>query len=234
MPPPDAPVTSRRFGCSQRIRRIVLGLAVIPMLASCSGTGNDLEVEQSPHDDATALADMRRMWVDFYQIVDAPDVDVVRWVRPEEMGETQDDCLRAAGFQVDAPGQVYYPEEQKQAADLAQYTCRMQYPVMSKYTQEWGSAQLDLQYEWTVEYVVPCLQEQGHPTADIPTKEVFTDQWATDPFYPFAQIKLDLPADAYNAEWYRLETVCPQIAPSTVLWDSMTINEWQAAHGRGG
>ena len=222
--------TSRRFGWSRRLGRAVLGLVVVPVLASCSSTGGDQQVEQSQHDDATVLADQGEIWVDFYKIVDPPDVEVVRWVRPEEMGETQDGCLREAGFQVDGPGRLYYPPEQEQAAGLAQYTCRMQYPVMSKYAREWGTEQLDLQYEWTVEYVVPCLQEQGHSTVDIPTKEVFTDRWATDPFYPFAQIKLDVPGDTFNTEWNRLETVCPQIAPSSVLWDSMTINEWRAAH----
>lgn len=207
-------------------------LVLLPALTSCTGPGSASEQgDAGAPSEANYLATVAEDWADYYGITDPPNVGVTRYVLPEEQQQAQDDCLSSMGFQVDGPGMLYYPAEQEDAATVAQYTCRMQYPVMQHYAQQqWGPDQTYIQYDWTVEYVIPCLEGWGHRISDVPSRDVFVAGWDTEPFFPFAQVQLEASADDFNAEWARLEATCSQIAPSPVLWDGVSIEQWRASN----
>ncbi|MEL1619826.1 hypothetical protein, partial [Acinetobacter baumannii] len=60
------------------------------------------------------------------------------------------------------------------------------------------------QYEWTTEFVVPCLEEAGHPITNIPSESVFLERWTSErPFFPFEQVQIPGggSAEQFNKAW---------------------------------
>ena len=214
---------------SLRPRATSLGfLAAALTLTSCSSPETSQAHLGEQDSTSTYLAEAAQEWATYYGLTDPPDVDVVRFVLPEEQQAAQDSCLETRGFQVDGPGTLTYPPEQEDAATLAQFTCRMEYPVKPEYAAPWQDEQIRIQYAWTRDFVIPCLTEHGHQITGLPSEDVFVRSWTTDPFLPFAQVTIEATSDEFNAEWNELEEACPQMAPSSVIWDSMTIDEWRS------
>ncbi len=208
--------------------------AIVALFAACAPVSESPEAgNTSQASSGDYLEQMSREYAVYYGLdsADVPDVDVIRYVMPEERQAHQDSCLKEAGYQVDGPGQLFFPPEQEAAAALDQYVCRMKYPPIERYSQPWGDRQVGIQYDWMVEFVIPCLEGEGHPITGIPSRDVFIDSYETDAFYPFSQIQVDQSGEDFNVEWERLESTCTQIAPSEVLWDGLSIDDWKAAHG---
>lgn len=211
---------------TSRIRSAAGAALLVASMAGCAGGDGERATVDG---DTAVVSAVDASLADFFGVDDPPEVAIIRHVMPEDKQPLLDDCLREAGYVVESPGSLMYPREQQEAAGLAQYICHMQYPTMEKYSQEWGAEQVRIQYAWTVEFLIPCLEERGHLIVDVPSETVFLDSWNAGPFYPFAQVELDVPTNDYNRQWRNLEAECLQIAASPVLWDAMSIDDWQGS-----
>lgn len=67
------------------------------------------------------------------------------------------------------------PPDQQDTFDLTQYECWMAYPILRKYAQPWGDEQIEAQYDWTVDVLIPCLEAEGYAIQGIPSRETFID-----------------------------------------------------------
>ncbi len=216
---------------SSRLRKCEGALAVVTLAATISGCAADHPVPSTATMSEEAYLDQAAAeWAEAFGIEDPPKVPMIRYVFAEEREATLRACLETEGYPRNETGLYTIPESQRDAYALAQYTCLVRYPVEQRYAQPWGDEQKRIQYRWTVDYVVPCLEERGHPIGEAPSEATFLDRWESDPWYPFAQVRLSAPAAQYNIEWTELEAECPQIAPSQVLWDAMTIDAWRELH----
>ncbi|QQB64372.1 hypothetical protein I6I18_02515 [Kytococcus sedentarius] len=206
-------------------------------LTGCSGGQVD---EPSSDAEASAAAEKAhweeagKQLAEYYELSDPPEVEVVRYVATEELDEVLTQCLRESGWSVDSGGGVDVPEGQESKYKEAQYVCAQMYPTPARYDQEWGDDQLRQQYAWTTEFVVPCLEEAGHPITNIPSESVFLERWTSErPFFPFEQVQIPGggSAEQFNKAWNDLEAQCPQMMPGSVMWDGVSIEEWKAQRG---
>lgn len=224
---------------STRAGRALMG-AVITGVFALTGCSGDQADEPSAGSEASVAAE-KAHWeqaakdlAEYYELSDPPEVEVVRYVSTEERDEVLTDCLGDSGWSVDAGGGVDVPAGQESRYKEAQYVCALKYPVPARYEQEWGDEQLRQQYAWTTEFVVPCLEEAGHPITNIPSESVFLDMWTSErPFFPFEQVQIPGggSAEQFNEAWNDLEAQCPQMMPGSVMWDGVSIEEWKARRG---
>lgn len=154
-----------------------------------------------------------------FPISDTPEsVEVRRWIKPEEADRVSRECINDNGFPMNPDGS-FSMGEQSEAYWRTWYECTMAYPVIPKYTAPWGSQQVEAQYDWTTEYLIPCLESHGVMVRDVPTREVFAATWEVDPYYPWTYVSGTLS----GAEELELEYACPQIAPADVLWEGVAV-----------
>lgn len=201
-------------------------MAAALVLAGCSAHDSDSEGADGllvSADDpmVAALSDSERellhlslqTMAEFWGVDDPPIYPVTRWVPGEEGDDVRADCMAGLGY-MRAPDGSYDTGGQWDAFGAAQYECFARYPKDPQYLAPWREEQRRAQYEWVVQVLIPCLEEQGHPITDVPSREVFIEQYATAPFYPFGQIS--------QPDFARVEAVCPpQQAPSSVLYDGV-------------
>jgi len=213
----------------------ILVVAALCLLAitGCGVTGETPVSGESASADGSAeyLESRAEQWASFYGVSDPPEIDVVRYVGTEELDATLRECMTAAGYPTESNGGVNVPAGNEDAFALAQYTCAVQYPVPERYTKAWTDEEIRVQYRWTVDFVIPCLESRNHPIADPPSESVFVDSWRSAPYFPFSQVSLSVAEENFNQAWAELEQACPQQAPGEVLWDGVSIDDWKAAHG---
>lgn len=215
-------------GLAVRVSRAASALIFITIVSfaatSCSNAGTSstaTETAPGTRNDLTAqeLSDFeagKSALAEYLGVTDPPDIEVVRWVLPEEFSDIEAECLDKHGFPRQADGSYTVPEDQRATFGLAQFECYAAYPVHPRYTREWTEEQIGRQYDWTVQSVIPCLEDQGLIVGEPPpTRSTFIDQWATSPYFPFAFLNSETLTDE---EWNELELLCPQQAPSDVLW----------------
>ncbi len=198
------------------------------VLGACGGSAP--APMQSSSAQSQAASDPGDVWRKFYGITNPPDVQVVRSIAPEDVDGVLSDCLAEAGYAPMADGGYDVPTSMKPAFNLAQYTCRMKYPIIDKYSGAWGEEQIRRQYNWTTGFLLGCLAEHGHPVSSaVPSESKFIETWVTAPFYPFSELGA---AGVPSAELNALERDCPQIAPSSIVWDGESISQWRQRTGR--
>ena len=233
VPVPVAPDWTPRVGRALLVA-VSTGLLV---LTGCSGGQDDAsssDAEASAAAERAHREQLGKQLAKDYELSDPPEVEVVRYIASEERGEVMNDCLRESGWAVDSGGMVDVPAGQESKYQESQYVCAMKYPVPARYDQEWGDEQLRQQYAWTTEFVVPCLEEAGHPITNIPSESVFLERWTSErPFFPFEQVQIPGGGSAqqFNKAWSDLEQACPQMTPGDVMWDGVSIEEWKARRG---
>jgi hypothetical protein len=151
-------------------------------------------------------------------VTDPPKVEPVRLVKPEERGPLVEACMAEQGYSAQRLAEEGIPLEQTDAHALADFTCMASYPIDPIWTRPFGEAQHAVQYDYTVQTLIPCLAKRGFVTRDVPTREVFIATMTTDPFHPFAQIP---PGSLSNEELDELNRACPQSAPTETLWSDL-------------
>ncbi len=162
-------------------------------------------------------------------IEDPPDVAVIREIDYDEKQQVMDACLNEAGFPANGDYTYEIPPGQDSVFNLAMYTCLLQYPYPREYSRPWGREQIRMQYHWTVDFVIPCLEAEGYSVGGtIPSESTFIDTWETDPYYPYA----DIGGFASAQEDIRVNAACPQTAMGSVLFGDETIDQWKARTGR--
>jgi len=117
-----------------------------------------------------------------YELVDPPNLALVRWTTMSDYGVTMAECYRSAGFDalgggntVGFPGDSVGPAQQS-AFRLADYECQSKYTLHPKYRQPFTEEQWEVFYDYWTQWLVPCLEGLGgHPPAP-PTRETFVAQ----------------------------------------------------------
>ncbi len=204
------------------VAALVMGVVVAgPRLMGSSTSGGAVATGSGGGGTALGMPgvdEQRAQWAAELGITDPPEVPVIRLVVPEEKQALVEDCMAREGFTL-VEGAYVVPDEQKPAFDLAQYVCQVSYPIDPTRGGAWTDTQTAIQYEWTVDTVLPCLRALGYRVlGEVPTRQEFLDSWARDePYYPFAHIAGK--DSLSNEQWTSLERSCPQIAPTDLLYD---------------
>jgi len=135
-------------------------------------------VVMSDADAAKLRAKFLAEQVKSYQLVDPPTVALVRWTSYVDWGQTMAQCLQDAGFNIVGAGDSLSAPDgigpaQMSAYNLAFYTCESMYSLNPRYTQPITADQLGLWYDYSVQWLVPCLASMGYTTTPPPTREAF-------------------------------------------------------------
>lgn len=161
-----------------------------------------------------------------YRLSDPPeDVKFERYISPEEYAAVMVPCLTEQGIPVKAlpDGGIGFediPPEQAVLQSEAMYRCSVRFPTHPLFAEPLDDEQLRRLYDYLVEDLTVCLEEEGYAAPPPPTVEAFissysdpgADAWSP---YPVEDSRLD-----QEAEWYRLNNVCPQTPPLEVLYGS--------------
>ncbi|MDF2420654.1 hypothetical protein [Trueperella pyogenes] len=155
---------------------------------------------------------------------------LVRRVSLEDSGPLAAQCLTEHGFPSTSTGGIVVTkdlaDEQNKAWAKVRADCTAQYPVDAKYTQQWGADQWKVDYEYLVDYYIPCVESFGVSIDKdtIPEERAFIEaglsggdvwhpvfDWAKKPEYRALN-------DENTPEGAELAEVCRQSAPSNKLW----------------
>lgn len=116
---------------------------------------------------------------------------LVRWIYPDQIGEVRTACMRQRGFAV-APssggtgvtGQA--PPSQESAFNQALFACEAEYTIDARAMRPPSQALLGAVYDYTVEWLIPCLARNGHEGVNPPSSRVTFiasgGQWDGYPF----------------------------------------------------
>lgn len=214
-------------------KAITVSLTAVLLYSGCGiGSGTETTGESVSEQQKAADEYILKWYADFHRIDNPPEVKVVRWVEIEDSQLVYQQCLTDAGFSSEFEDRLLSKEEER-LINLAAYTCRAQYPVKvhPKY-KEWGKKEIKRQYDWTVDFLIPCLAEQGFTAEDVPSEATFIDTWESDPYYPARYV--ELPAESmkpseYNRRMLEIDYTCPQIIPDQVLYDGVSIEAWKSS-----
>lgn len=220
------------YGKCGRTHWVWVPVVAVMLLTGCVGAPALAGSTPMPSVEYASLrADSGAQLAQVLGLKDPPDVPIVRYVDTDEIADVMDACLTEAGFLGHGDGGYDIPDGQGQVFNLAMYVCRMQYPESPNYAWPWGKQQVEIQYDWTVEFVIPCLSDHGYTVTDeVPSRATFVDTWATSPYYPFAQISVT--ENGAGLKRAQLERACPQVAPGPVAWGDETIDQWKSRTGR--
>ena len=175
------------------------------------------------------LAQDQAYWAEYLKIENPPAVEVIRYVDSDESQQVYRECMGEQGFPTDSEGAIDVPIEQQEHFMLSQFTCYVRYPLKQEYAKPDGSEQVSIQYDWTTQFVIPCLEEMGQIIPEPPSRTEFIDQWASAPYFPFQHVVVS--NAHFNEELDALENKCLQSAPGAVRWGELTIEEWVAQRG---
>lgn len=148
-----------------------------------------------------------------YGVSDPSEVAMVRMVPASEWEQIQADCMREAGF----PMEASVPAEQVEAMRLASYTCNAQYPVnpdqnLGNVTDE----QKKKAHDYLTVTLVTCLDGEGHSISDIPSEQSFIEDWdRSGPWNPYDQVSPGLSQE----EFQQLDQKCPMNPLAELLWE---------------
>lgn len=175
-------------------------------------------MQQLNSTDAEAYEASIEQMASFYGVDAVEREDVVRWVLLEEQDSTRNACMTDLGYTVSDTGGIDAVAEQHDSVQRDFFRCFSMYPPHPSYTRQWDRDQVEAQFEWTVEALIPCLEGHGYSITEVPSRATFVQNWFSDPFYPMSQV----PLDAIQP----LEAVCLQQAPSAVLWEGVPAGDW--------
>lgn len=137
--------------------------------------------------------------------------DLIRFVEPDEWGRVQANCLVEVGFpevQAMADGSVFYPEvpvEQASAYSSGRDLCARQYPVDPRFRSPLSEVQLEALHGYYESTLIPCLETEGYPIEDLPSRQAFIENYFTTGWSPYSYVTVE----DENA-WNRLQKSCPQ------------------------
>lgn len=206
----NAGAESDRRSRTVRARAIAVTIAVAGACAIGPGALLPPASAEPEYDREASL----RALAELFEVVDPPEVEVERWILPEEKETTISACLAGHGFTLLEDGVTWeVPDAQRHAYQVQLYTCAARFPTDPKYNRPWGDQQVAVQYDWTVNHVIPCLNERGYDITGLPSRAEFMRTFESAPFYPFSQVR-----SLENAAWAELAQACRQIAPSRLLF----------------
>lgn len=214
-------------------RQIVITVAVVAVLslASCSSDRDEptppdrgtaapsaTTGEQGAVDESAVDAYLAQI-ADMYGIVNPPEVERVRVVSIQDQASVVAACLQDQGFNAtanaDGSWEVETTSAQATSLDMAEYTCVAQYPLDPEQTRPLTSDQKDVVADYLLVTLVQCLEAEGHPVDDVPSRETFLAGYTdSPPWNPYNEL---LPVLS-NAELATLEAACPINTPPDLLY----------------
>lgn len=195
---------------------IVAGLGLA--LTACSSNSPASTPSPAPTSSETAagVADpLDDLW-NFYvasQFPDAkrPNVNLVRYVAPNELSGVKADCLHEGGYpdaSVTADGGLSYgvvPEGQEEALAIALYVCSVQFQSDPKFSGPLSAEQLDTLYDYYTGELAQCIEAQGFTVADAPSRATFIDSYQSTGWSPYQSL-----TQISQQQWDDLNEACPQ------------------------
>lgn len=81
------------------------------------------------------------------------------------------------------------------------------YPLEEKYLQPWTTETLEKAYDYFEDDLIPCLEAEGYPIEDVPSRGTFLDSYFDTGWTPYR--------DAFTGQYsqeecYRVLQLCPQ------------------------
>jgi len=184
-------------------------------------SGSSKSVQASVSDDPWQQNVLDGLWkriVAEYPDATRPDVEVVRSIAPQEVGDVFASCFEDQGFAAEAlpdggvlPAQV--PEEQDEALFIAQYVCTAKYPIAEQYRQPPSEDQLRTLYEYYTGQLSDCLIARGYAIdpSEAPSLATFIETYGkVGAWSPYAIVVESNPT---QDQWYETEKACPQSPP---------------------
>ncbi|WP_157621785.1 hypothetical protein [Serinicoccus hydrothermalis] len=210
--------------------RVIGATAAAALLASCTpASETDVAAPSSddPDDRGVSREEQMRSIAEMYSVPSEllpEDVELVRYVTPEEQFDLKADCLEQEGFPpIREGGEISYipGEDQMMAFAVANYVCVGRYPIDFAYTQPLTDAQWTRVYEHQVEVTVPCIRELGYEVADPPTLQTYLDTGPESRWNPVAEVEQQVTEDALSTgRWDSFEEfldACPPSPPADEL-----------------
>jgi hypothetical protein len=201
---------------------LVSVLAAISLAACAAPTPeatSPSSVATSPAEGSGSVADQLDAYWDYVSGrvngADRPDVELVRLVDPYEWPQVQAECMHGEGFPDVAilPDGGLQPglsdEAQESAYLLSRYVCTAKYPIDPKYAAPLTAEQIGAVYDYYLDDLVPCLEDNGYSVPEPPSREVFEENFAGERWSPYAEVfgaDPSIPID----EYYRVSAECPQ------------------------
>lgn len=189
----------------------IAALAAAATLAGCSAdaTASRPEAGARGYSHAQATQHAKSQLEAVYPGIDLPEVAAVRFISADEFAQTRVDCLSKLGFSANVmeDGGVEFddpPAGQAEALAIANYTCALEYPVDPAEGMMTGS-RLRTLYDYYVDVLVPCLENEGYEIDTVPSWTVFNEQYATAPWSPYTSVY-----PSTQEGWDEINDLCPQ------------------------
>lgn len=146
-----------------------------------------------------------------------PNIDLVRWISPEEWAPSMLGCLAGQGLPVGytADGGIdssLVPSDEQPALQLAMYSCTAQFTVDPRYSMPLNAEQRGILYDFLTTSYVPCLGGLGIEVAVPPSRQRFIAAGDDDGWQP----QLGLPRGRVT----EANAACPVRPRSEVLYGS--------------
>ena len=184
------------------MRRRVLLLACALLLAGCASPAVD-----DPADVSLRL--QHRLDSEFNPRLggtDRPAATAVRFALPNGWGNLMRVCMKDSGFGAFEYDRFYgftnAGEQQVYTGDegLAWYHCTQELPSYDTVFVEFTDDQLDLLYDYYVEFLVPCLEAIGAEVTEVPSRQVFADGGEGQPGWWNPYLSVVTPGSAANVD----------------------------------
>lgn len=123
------------------------------------------------------------------ELVDVPEVELVRWIRWDEMGPVWGECGREQGVDVTydprgngMTGPDFYSDgsDPDNPLSLVRYICEARFTIDPIYRQSPTRDQARVVYEYQTEVWTPCVRGLGYEPLDLPDQETYIQQFLSD------------------------------------------------------
>lgn len=140
-----------------------------------------------------------------------PEVELVRYVFPEEWGPTRVECLTEQGIEATYSAgqgvQTMIPDGQGESFAIAGYICAAKYPMDPIANLPLNDSQYEYVYWYFTTVLTPCLEGFGVQVENPPSLETFKETYYTEDFWsPYGSVGGDV-------DWEELNSDCPQSGP---------------------
>jgi hypothetical protein len=165
-----------------------------------------------------------RQLAERYRLDDPPqDVAFERYISPEQYATVMVPCLTEQGIPVRAlaDGGIAFddiPQEQALLQAEAMYRCDVRFPTHPLFAEPLDDEQLRRLYDYLVNDLTACLENEGYASSSPPTIETFIASYSDPNAEVWTPFPVDDPQLQQPEEWDRLNEICPQAPPLEVLY----------------
>lgn len=213
--------STSRWVCQPLALVVVVCVLVVASSCTLGGAGEpspsepleDALEQRLPPPDEEQLRELAAQ----YRLEDPPqDVEFERYISPEEYAAVMVPCLTEQGIPArELPdGGISFDDVRPEQARLqreAMYRCSVRFPTHPLFTEPLDEAQLGRLYDYLVEDLTECLQDEGYATPPPPSLEAFIDSYSDLEARVWSPYPVDDPRLEDQEEWARLNQTCPQL-----------------------